>query len=46
VLLRGGQVFKKYLNNPDANRDCRIAGNDGFDASLGLWFRTGDVACV
>lgn len=35
LLVRGPQVFDRYLNRPDAT-------SESFDGS---WFRTGDVAC-
>jgi len=46
VAVRGGMVFKKYLNAPEQNAECREPGNDEFDQTLGDWFKTGDVACV
>lgn len=36
VCMKGGIIFKKYLNNPEANNE---AFEDG-------WFRTGDVGMV
>jgi len=44
-MARGGNIFKKYLCNDEANKEFE-AGNDGFDDTLGKWFKTGDVACV
>lgn len=34
--MKGGCLFKKYLNNPEAN-------NDSFE---GEWFKTGDVGVI
>jgi len=37
LLIRGPQVMKGYLNNPDATEDC---------LSRDRWLRTGDIASV
>lgn len=36
ICLKGGCLFKKYLNNPEANAE---SFEDG-------WFRTGDVGTI
>jgi len=36
ICLRGGNLFKKYLNNPEANNEVFENG----------WFRTGDVGTL
>lgn len=46
IMVRGGNVFKKYLCNEEANAEAFEPGNDGLDDKLGMWFKTGDVACV
>lgn len=45
-MARGGNVFKKYLCNDEANKEAFVPGDDGKDGELGMWFRTGDVACL
>jgi len=36
ICLRGGNRFKKYLNNPEANSEVFEDG----------WFRSGDVGTI
>ncbi len=37
LLLRGGNIFRRYFNNPEATRDAFTEDN---------WFRTGDLGAI